>query len=228
MSEALQRECEALRAQVSSLREQCEAAEERAMRALAKNQQQTLAMQLIRQKNEDLDRLAAELDQAKRSEATRAQELATTNDQLLARERENHTLIERLRELITQLSTPVLQVGPDVLALPIIGVIDEQRAVALTSRALEQIEARRARYIVLDLTGVETIDANTVEHLLRLLRAAALLGAKCVVCGLQPAIVRTIITLGVEIHGITAAGDLHEALAMIARMSQQSAVSQPA
>lgn len=219
MSEAPERELEALRAEAAALREQCEAADARAARALARYQQQTLAMQVIRQKNDDLDRLTAELEHAQRSAAARAQELAAANERLLARERENHALIERLREVVAQLSTPVLQVGPDVLALPIIGSIDEHRAVALTSRTLEQIEARRARHIVLDLTGVESVDTGTVGHLLRLLRAAALLGASCVVCGVQPAVVRTIVALGVELHGFAIVGNLHEALAMIARRS---------
>lgn len=191
-------EVTALRAEVARMREQLAAAGRRAAGALASQQQLGLAMETIRQKNAELDRLMAELSTAREQEAARARELAASN--------------ARLRELVEQLSTPILQIGRDVLALPIVGAIDDERAAAIASRALDEIVARRARRVVLDLTGVATADVTTLGHVVRLIGAVRLLGARCVVCGLQPAVASALGELGAELRTIEAVRDLHAAL----------------
>lgn len=215
MSEELRRENEELRATVEALRQEVEAAQRKASRALASYQQRALTMETVRQKNEELDRLTAELEAAKQAEEERARQLEGSNERLRASERENRELIARLQEAVAQLSTPILRVWSDVVALPIIGTIDEARAVAISQRTLEEVARGKIRHVVIDITGAETAGARTVQHLLGLARAVRLLGAHCVVCGLQPQVAREIVELGVELGGLTTARDLHVALAKI-------------
>lgn len=190
-------EAEVLRAELERVRTQAAAANRRAAGALASQQQLMLAMETIRQKNAELDRLAADLEAAREAETSRAQELAASNS--------------RLHELVEQLSTPILRVGRDVLALPIVGAIDAERAAAITSRTLEEVVARRARRIVLDCTGMVTVDAQTLGHMVRLISATRLLGVRCVVCGLQPAVASALGELGVG-GAIEAVRELRDAL----------------
>lgn len=179
-------------------------------------------VEIIRKQNAELDRLTGELEAARRTEELRAQELASSNERLRERERENQTLIARLREAIAQLSTPLLRVWNDVLALPIIGRLDRERASTINSRTLHEIAAQRVRYVVLDLTGVDAVDAETIEHLQALARGARLLGVECFVCGLRPTIVRAMAEFGGESYGFEAVRDLHETLVVIA--ARRSAV----
>lgn len=217
MSEALRQENEALQAEIARLRKDLEAATRKASRALASFQQHALAMEVIRQKNEELDRLTSDLEQAREAEAARARALAENNERLLQSERHNQVLIEKLRDAVAQLSTPILRVWPGVLALPIVGVVDEERAIAITTRTLEEVTATRARHVILDVTGVETADARTAAHIAGLAGATRMLGARCVVCGLQPAVAGAMVTLEVELAALATARDMSAALAEILR-----------
>lgn len=173
-------------------------------------------VEVIRKQNAELDRLTGELEAARLTAETRAQELSLSNERLRERERENQSLIVRLREAIAQLSTPILRVWDDVLALPIIGRVDRERAGTITSRTLHEIAAQRVSYVVLDLTGVDAVDAETVGHLQGLARGARLLGVQCFVCGLRPAIVRAMVDFGGGEQGFESVRDLHETLVVIA------------
>ncbi|PCC70171.1 Anti-anti-sigma regulatory factor (antagonist of anti-sigma factor) [Nannocystis exedens] len=216
MSVELPHELEALRAEVAALRQEKEATARKATRAMASFQQHALAMEVIRQKNEELDRLTAELEQARAAEVDRARALELGNEKLRRSEAENHQLIVRLRDLVAQLSTPILRVWPGVLALPIVGAVDEERAAAITSRTLAEVTATRARFVILDVTGVATSDARTAAHVVALARATRLLGARCIVCGLQPAVAGAMATLGLE-TALAATRDMSAALAEILR-----------
>lgn len=217
MSEALRDENEALRARVEALRQEVEAANRKAARAMASYQQHALAMEVIRQKNEELDRLAASLAAAKQAEEDRARELEASHARLVDSERRNHELIGRLQEAVAQLSTPILRVWQGVVALPIVGAVDEARAEVITEKTLAEVARGGVRHVVLDITGAATIDARTLMHLIRLARAIRLLGARCVVCGLQPQVAAEMVALGVELAELTTARDLHVALAAILR-----------
>lgn len=217
MSEDLRQENATLRAELAALRQEAEAAAKRASRAMASFQQHALAMEVIRQKNEELDRLTAELEQARAAEAQRAEALAQGNERLRRSEAENRELIARLRDAVAQLSTPILRVWPGVLALPIVGVVDEERAIAITTRTLEEVTTSKARHVIVDVTGVATADARTGSYLVGLADATRLLGARCTVCGLQPGVAGEMVSLGVEFGALATARDLSAALAEILR-----------
>lgn len=190
---------------------------------LQQAREQAQDIEIIRKQNVELDRLAGELEAARHTAEARAQDLTASNERLRERERENQVLISRLREVVAQLSTPILRVWHDVLALPIIGKVDRERARAITSRTLQEIASQRVRYVVLDLTGVDAVDAETVDHLQALARGARLLGVDCFACGLRPAVARTMIEFGKDRHAFEAVRDLHETLVVIA--AQRSAAS---
>jgi rsbT co-antagonist protein RsbR len=129
------------------------------------------------------------------------QELAERVAELDARESENAALIERLRLALDELSTPVLEVWEHVLVLPVIGVVDTQRSVAMSERLLAEVVRTRARVVIVDVTGLEVLDTSTADRFARIARAVELLGARCLLSGLSPAVARTLVDLGVRFGG---------------------------
>ena len=117
-------------------------------------------------------------------------------------------IIREQQEALRELSTPVLQVRERLLILPIIGVIDSQRARQLTEQLLRGIRANRARVVVIDITGVAAMDSSVANHLVLTVEASRLLGAAVIVTGLSPEIAQTLVKIGVNLGKMHTVGDL--------------------
>lgn len=124
------------------------------------------------------------------------------------------------RETILALSAPVIEAWVGVLALPIIGALDEARAGQIMDRLLDDIVRRRARFVILDLTGAVVADATPVVHLLALARAAALLGCRCLLSGISGEVARALVESGAEVTGLPTFARLREALRHALRAGQ--------
>ncbi len=125
---------------------------------------------------------------------------------------ERERVIREQQEAIRELSTPVLQVRERLLILPIIGVIDAQRARQLTEQLLRAIRNNRANVVVIDITGVPSVDAKVANHLVQTVDATRLMGASVIVTGLSSEIAQTLVTIGVDLTKINAVGDLQGGL----------------
>ena len=121
---------------------------------------------------------------------------------------ERERVIREQQEAIRELSTPVLQVRERLLILPIIGLIDPQRARQLTEQLLRGIRMNRAKVVVIDITGVAAMDATVANHLVLTVESARLLGATVIVTGLSPEIAQTLVNIGVDLGKMTTVGDL--------------------
>src|SRR5881398_1595988 len=121
---------------------------------------------------------------------------------------ERERVIREQQEAIRVLSTPVLQVRERLLILPIIGVIDPQRARQLTEQLLRGIRTNRAKVVVIDITGVAAMDVTVANHLVQTVEASRLLGATVIVTGLSPEIAQTLVNIGVDLGKMNTVGDL--------------------
>jgi anti-anti-sigma regulatory factor len=121
-------------------------------------------------------------------------------------------VIQRQAFAIQELSTPILQLWTDILALPVIGVVDSRRAAEIMDRLLSEIVARKSKYVILDITGVEVVDTKTADHFIKLIQAARLVGTQCVVTGIRPAVAQTLVELGVDLNSIMTLRDLQAGL----------------
>lgn len=117
-------------------------------------------------------------------------------------------VIRQQQEAIRELSTPVLQLRDRLLLLPIIGVIDTYRARLITENLLESIRINRARMVVMDITGVATIDSRVANHILQTVTAARLMGAKVIVTGISAPVAQSLVSLGIELGGLDTVNDL--------------------
>jgi rsbT co-antagonist protein RsbR len=139
-------------------------------------------------------------------------ELHTRNEALAASEAAKGELIERLRHSIDELETPVLEVWDDVLAMPIIGVIDARRTAGMVRRLLAEVTRSQARFVIVDLTGVEVVDTHTAHHLMKLMRKVEIVGARCVLTGIRAAVAETLVDIGVDFGQMTTLRNLEHGL----------------
>jgi len=108
-------------------------------------------------------------------------------------------IIRQQEEAIRAMTTPILKLWDGVLTMPVIGRLDSIRATQMMESLLHEITRTRSRYTILDLTGVEDLDASAANHLLNLMRAAGLLGTRCLVSGISAKMAQTIISLGLSL-----------------------------
>ena len=150
------------------------------------------------------------LDRVLDSYEPAANRIAVTVGVSFVEERER--VIREQQDAIHELSTPVLQVRERLLILPIIGVLDSQRARQLTEQLLNAIQSSRARVVVIDITGVATIDVTVANHLVQTVEAARLMGASAIITGLSSKIAQTLVDLGVNLSMMRTVGDLQGGL----------------
>ena len=121
-------------------------------------------------------------------------------------------LIEGQKQVIRSLATPIIQVWDGVLTMPLVGVVDSMRAADVMNSLLMEVVRTRARFALLDVTGVEVMDTATAGHILRLIQAIRLLGAEGIVTGVRPVIAQTMVGIGVDMATIITLRSLREGL----------------
>ena len=139
---------------------------------------------------------------------------------------ERERIIREQQAAIRELSTPVLQVRDRLLILPIIGVLDSARARQLTEQLLAAIQTHRAKIVVIDITGVGTIDLTVANNLVQTVKASRLMGATTIITGLSSDIARTLVDLGVDVSMIRSVGDLQGGLEEAERLLAGKAARQ--
>ena len=123
-------------------------------------------------------------------------------------------VIARQQQEILEISTPVVQLWPGVLALPLIGTLDSPRTQTVMERLLNRIVETGSSIAIIDITGVPTVDTLVAQHLLKTIAAARLMGTDCMISGIRPAIAQTIIHLGVNLTDIVTKATLADAFAV--------------
>ncbi|MDG3013758.1 STAS domain-containing protein [Speluncibacter jeojiensis] len=171
-----------------------------------------LARSLFEKYQQDFDRLNVVLDVYEPA----ANRIANTVGVSFVEERER--IIRQQQEAIRELSTPVLQVREQLLILPIIGVLDGQRARQLTEQLLLGIRANRAKVVVIDVTGVPAIDSTVANYLVQTVAASRLMGANVIITGLSAELALTLVTIGLDLSKMNAVGDLQGGIEEAERM----------
>ena len=171
-----------------------------------------LARSLFKKYQGDFDLLNRVLDAYEPA----ANRIANTVGVSFVQERER--IIRQQQEAIRELSTPVLQVRERLVILPIIGILDNQRARQLTEQLLKGIRTHRAKVVVIDITGVPEIDSTVANHLVQTVEASRLMGASVIITGLSSEIALTLVTIGVDLSKMNAVGDLQGGIEQAERL----------
>ncbi len=137
-------------------------------------------------------------------------EFALYTTQVFLEQREK--IIERQREEMIELSSPVVELWSGILALPLIGALDSARAQEVMENLLDAIVQRQAEIVIVDITGVGTVDTQVAQHLLRTAAAVRLMGAECIISGISPTIAQTMVQLGVDVGEVLTRSNIKDAL----------------
>lgn len=125
-------------------------------------------------------------------------------------EREN--TLQAQEEELRETSTPIAEIWDGVLTLPIIGTLDSSRTMLVMEALLNRIARDRARAVVMDLTGVKNIDSQVSHHLIQMVRAVQLMGADAIITGIHPEIARALVSLNIDLSGVTTRASLSDGL----------------
>jgi rsbT co-antagonist protein RsbR len=151
--------------------------------------------------------------------AARTADLRAALGEVETRAVEQAGLLDELalqRDVIRELSVPVLPVSAKTLVMPLVGALDTARLQLVQEQALHAIERSAARQLVIDITGVPVIDSQVAQGLLAVVEAARLLGAEAVLVGVRPEVAQTLVGLGLVLPGLCTYADLRTAIGRMA------------
>src|ERR1051325_6236493 len=132
--------------------------------------------------------------------------------------RSREEIIRQQREDMMELSTPVIKVWDKILTLPIIGTLDSRRAQLMMEALLQKIVQSGSTIAILDITGVKTMDTLVANHLIKTVTAARLMGARCILTGVSPAIAQTMVQLGIDLTQITTRAQMSDGIKLAFEM----------
>ncbi|MEU0675929.1 STAS domain-containing protein [Streptomyces sp. NPDC006172] len=125
---------------------------------------------------------------------------------------EVQALIDRQQLQLLEVATPVIRLWDGIVAVPLIGTLDSARSQVVMETLLEAVVDQQAKYAILDITGVPTVDSLVAQHLMKTVAAVRLMGAECIVSGIRPAIAQTIVHLGLDLGTVITRAGLADAL----------------
>ncbi|MEP7190741.1 MAG: STAS domain-containing protein [Roseiflexaceae bacterium] len=125
------------------------------------------------------------------------------------------TTIDAQRNVIREMSVPVLPLSQSALVLPLVGALDSERLALVQEQALRSIEQLSARFLILDITGVPIVDTTVAHGLIQVMQAARLLGAEVVLVGIRPEVAQAVVGLGIHLNDIVTRSTLQSGIAYV-------------
>jgi rsbT co-antagonist protein RsbR len=176
-------------------------------------------------------RLQAEFAQEPETLAAATWTLSTLLDKLglftiEAYQKSRDQIISRQQQELLELSTPVVKLWKNILALPLIGTLDSERTQVVMESLLQKIVDTGAAIAIIDITGVPTVDTLVAQHLLKTIAAARLMGADCIISGIRPQIAQTIVHLGVNLEDVITKATLADAFVIALERTGSSIIKQ--
>lgn len=106
-------------------------------------------------------------------------------------------LLEKQKQLVENLSVPIIPITTDMCILPLIGVLDSHRAKIIEEKVFNAIDELHIETLIIDLSGIAEMDADVIDHFLKMIDGTTMMGCKPVITGLRPEIVRHIVSMGI-------------------------------
>lgn len=128
-------------------------------------------------------------------------------------------LVKDQSQAMLELSAPVVKVWDKILMVPLIGMLDSARTQQVMETLLTRIEETQSKVAILDISGIPTVDSLVAKHLIRTVSATKLMGAECIITGINARISQTMIQLGIDLSGITTKTTMADGLAIALSMT---------
>ncbi|XXT16875.1 PAS domain S-box protein [Sorangium sp. So ce429] len=130
-------------------------------------------------------------------------------------------VVETQALLLEELSTPLMPIADEILAMPVIGSVDDRRSTQILETLLNGVVAREARIVIIDITGVRKIDARAVQGIVNAVKAVRLLGAQVILTGIRPEVAVALMALEFNLGGVLTFGSLQTGIAHAMRQLRQ-------
>jgi rsbT co-antagonist protein RsbR len=124
-------------------------------------------------------------------------------------------------ELLAELSTPLIPLSRHVVVMPLVGAVDAKRARRVIDALLRGLERTHAPVAIIDITGVSVVDAHVADALVQAAQAARLLGTEVILTGIRAGVARSLVRLGVDLHGINTRKTLQDGIHLAGRMKTE-------
>ncbi len=158
----------------------------------------------IQQRNSDLV--------AQRTQAEAARADAEAAHTAIAAQLET---IEQQRNVIREMSVPIMPLDGATLVMPLVGMLDSERIRLVQEQALQAIERSSAQHLILDISAVPIVDTQVAQGLLLVVRAARLLGAEVVLVGVRPEVAQAVVGLGIQLDAIVTRSSLQSGIGYV-------------
>jgi len=113
---------------------------------------------------------------------------------------------------IQEISTPAISLWEGIVVLPVVGVVDSMRAQQMMNTMLAKIKETSSRIIILDIQGVAAVDTAVANHLIKITKATKLMGCRCIISGISPAVAEALVQLGIDLGDVATNSTLKDAL----------------
>jgi len=128
---------------------------------------------------------------------------------------------KQAEDTIRKLSTPVLQIRPGLLILPVIGTMDKQRVDQLREKLLSGIRSYRAKVAVMDITGIAFTEVDSVKQIMSMVEAARLMGAQVILTGMGKPFSEALLSANIKLDMMVSVGDLQRGMEVAERMVEE-------
>jgi PAS domain S-box-containing protein len=146
---------------------------------------------------------------------------------LTERRKAEENVRRQAQEVFEMATVPVVRVWEGILLVPLIGMLDSQRAQQLMERLLQRVTETGSPLALLDITGVPTVDTQTAQHLIETISAVRLLGAEVILTGVRPVIAQTLVHLGIDLSNVITRASLAAGLRMALEMLKLQVAPKP-
>lgn len=130
----------------------------------------------------------------------------------ISRQVRDEKKLQEQSKTIMEISTPAISLWEGIIVLPLVGIVDSFRAQQMMHAMLSKIKETSAKIIILDIQGVAAVDTAVANHLIKITKATKLMGCKCLISGISPAVAETIVQLGIDLGDVDTSSTLRDAL----------------
>ncbi|MBT2574433.1 STAS domain-containing protein [Bacillus sp. ISL-51] len=132
------------------------------------------------------------------------------------------TQLNAQKEMINELSAPIMPIADGIGILPLVGEIDTYRAKIILESVLEQCASLRLSYLFLDISGVPIVDTMVAYQIFKVIDSTKLLGIETTLSGIRPEIAQTVVKLGIDFSKVRTEQSLAKALSKNGFIVQES------
>jgi methyl-accepting chemotaxis protein len=131
-------------------------------------------------------------------------------------------MVDRQAASIDALQTPFIPVHDDIVVMPLVGNMDQERMKHVRETLTQGLHGSHAKVAIVDVTGVPEFDEEVAEGLMRLARSAQLLGAGLIVTGMRASNAALISELDLPLEGLRTEGSLQRGIEVAREMLDET------